>query len=120
MRGLLENLTGNAFDLDVHLQSGNSVFSSGYLEVHIAEVVFHTLNVGQNGVFAALVIHDQTHRNTGYRRLDRNTCRHQRHRAGADGGLRRRTVGFGNVRYRTDRVREFFYRRKNFGQCAFA
>jgi hypothetical protein len=36
-------------DLDVHLQRGDAVFGTGHLEVHVAEVIFVTEDVGQDG-----------------------------------------------------------------------
>ena len=42
-----------ALHLDVHLQSGHAFGSTGNFEVHLAESVFHTLDVGQNNVIVA-------------------------------------------------------------------
>ena len=72
----------DAFDLDVHLNSGNAIFRAGDFEVHIAQVIFVTENVGENrntGFFF-----DETHSNTGYWLRIRNPGIHQRHRSAAD------------------------------------
>ncbi len=42
-------------NLDVHLQSGDTRFGSGHFEVHVAQMIFQSLDVGQNGVFSRLL-----------------------------------------------------------------
>ena len=95
------------------------MFGTGNLEVHIAEVVFHTLDIGQHGVFAAVFIHDQTHGHTGYRSLYGHAGSHQRHGACADGSLGRRTIGFCDIRNSPDSIWKFFHGRKNLSQGSF-
>ena len=34
-------------DLDVHLQGSDPVFGTGYFEVHVTQVIFSALDVGQ-------------------------------------------------------------------------
>ena len=48
---------------------------AGDFEIHIAEVIFSALDVGQNNV--ALAFLDQAHGDTGDRRLDRHAGIHQ-------------------------------------------
>ena len=36
-------------DLEVHLERGDAHFGAGDLEVHVAEVIFITEDVGQDG-----------------------------------------------------------------------
>src|SRR5690606_36197686 len=48
LQRLLHDLFGDALDLDVHLQRGHTLGGTGYLEVHVAQVVFVTQDVGQN------------------------------------------------------------------------
>ena len=69
------DLGGNALDLDVHLQGGDAITGAGDLEVHITEVVFHALDIGQDGVLIAFF--DQAHGNAGHWSLDRHTSIHQ-------------------------------------------
>ena len=45
---LLHDLVGDALDLDVHLERGDALGRAGDLEVHVAEVVFHAGDVGQD------------------------------------------------------------------------
>ena len=103
--------------LDIHLQCCDTLACTGNLKVHVTEVILHTLNIRQYGVLSVFLIHDQTHGNTSHRRLDRYTSRHQRHGSGTDGCLGGRTVGFGYLGYRTNRVREILNTWQYLGQC---
>ena len=58
----LHDLEIEAFDLDVHLDRSDSVLGSGDLEVHVAEVILSTEDVGEDRVLGAFL--DQAHRNT--------------------------------------------------------
>ena len=69
---------------------------TGHLEVHVAEVVFVTEDVGQHDEVVAFL--DQAHRDAGDRRLDRHAGVHQRQRGTADRGHRGGTVRFGDLR----------------------
>ena len=62
----VEDLEGDAGDLDVHLQGGDPVRGAGDLEVHVAEVVLDAGDVGEDDVVVALL--DQAHRDAGDRR----------------------------------------------------
>ena len=44
----LHDLFRNARDLDVHLQRGHTFFCAGYFEIHVAEMVFISQNVGEH------------------------------------------------------------------------
>src|SRR3954469_19464455 len=48
------DLRCNAFDLDVHLDGGNTFGGARDLEVHIPEGVFHALDIAQDGVLPGL------------------------------------------------------------------
>ena len=76
------DLLGNAFDLDIHLQGSDTVGCTSYFKVHVAEVIFVAEDVSQNGETLAFL--DQTHGDTGNRRLQRHTRVHQRQAAYAD------------------------------------
>ena len=80
------------------------VGGAGDLEVHVAEVVLVAEDVGQDADLVALL--DQAHRDAGDRRLDRHAGVHQRQRAAADRGHRRRAVRLEDLRDDADRVRE--------------
>ncbi len=64
-----------ALDLDVHLQGGDAVPRAGDLEVHVAEVVLDSLDVGQHRELA--FASDEAHGDARDRRLDRNPRVHQ-------------------------------------------
>ncbi len=49
------DLRRNSADLDVHLQGGNAIFSSGHFEVHIAIVIFRASDIGKDGVVVAFL-----------------------------------------------------------------
>ena len=50
----LHDFFGNALNLDVHLQSGDTNCRTRYFKVHVAEVIFVAQNVGQNREFATV------------------------------------------------------------------
>ena len=103
---LFENLVGKAVALDVHLRSRETFERSRGLEVHIAQVIFVTEDVGEHSILVFAGILDETHGNTRDGCLERHTGVHQREGSGANRGHRRRTVGFENITYHTNGVRE--------------
>ena len=54
-KGLTHDLAGDTADLDVHLQSSDALARSGYLEVHVAVVIFCACDVGQDGILFAFL-----------------------------------------------------------------
>ena len=80
MQRLLQDGPVDAGDLDIHLQSGDTVHGTGNLEVHVAQEVFQTLDVGQHGQFAAFLVRNQTHRDARNGSMDRNAGVHQAQR----------------------------------------
>src|SRR5690606_29443053 len=65
---LLHDFLVDALDLDVHLQCGHAIGGTGYLEVHVAEVIFVTQDIGDHREATVVFLH-QAHGNTGHRRL---------------------------------------------------
>ena len=63
----LHDLLGDAGDLDVHLQRGDTVVGAGDLEVHVAEVILVAEDVGEHGELFAF--EDEAHGDTGHRRF---------------------------------------------------
>ena len=49
------DLRCDALDLDVHLQGGDAFGGSGNFEIHVAEVVFSSLDVGENDIIVHLL-----------------------------------------------------------------
>ncbi len=95
----------DARNLDVHLHRGDAFGRTGHLEVHVAQMIFITQNVGQDGKI--LAFQDQAHGDAGHRALQWHACVHHRQRTAADSRHRGRTIGFGNVGQDADRVGEF-------------
>ena len=122
LQSLFEDLSGQAVDLDVHLDGGDAFRGAGHLEVHVAQEVFHTLDIGQDGVFAGAVFldsFDQTHGDAGYGSLNGHACVHQREAGTASGSHGRRTVGGQDLGHDADRVREFLFRGQHGQQRSF-
>src|SRR5690606_28059453 len=102
----LHDFLGDALDLDVHLQSSNTFLGTGNLEVHIAQVIFVTQNVGQHSKLVAFL--DQTHGHTSHVILHRHASVHHgqgatTHRCHGGG-----TVGFSDLGHHADGVLEVF------------
>ena len=114
-----DNLVCKSVDLDIHLDGCDSLIGSCHLKVHVSEKVFQTLDVGEDQIIIVAVSCHQSYRNTGYRRFDRHTCCHQRQRRCTDASLGCGTIGFHDLRYGTDRIRELFFCRKHRYQCTF-
>ena len=102
----LHDFLGDALDLDIHLQGRDTARGTRHLEVHVAQVIFITQDVGQHGETVGVL--DQTHGDTRHMRLHGHACIHQRQAAAADRSHRRGTVGLGDFRHHTHGVGEFF------------
>ena len=87
---LIHDLASNPLDLDIHLQRGDATVGAGNLEVHVTEVIFIAQDVGEYCKVIAFL--DETHRNTGNRRLDWHTRIHQCEAGAAHRGHRARSV----------------------------
>ena len=101
--------------LDIHLNCSNANLCTSYLKVHIAQEVFHPLNIGQNRHLAGSVFlysFNQAHGNTCNWSLDWNPCIHQCQTGTASGTHGSGTVGLKGFRYGTDRVRELIHGRQ--------
>ncbi len=81
----------DALDLDIHLQGSDAPWWSGDFEIHIAQVIFDALDIGQDDVLLAFL--DQAHGHAGDRGLDRHAGVHQGQGGTADGSHRGRAVG---------------------------
>ena len=105
-----QNVSRNAVELGVELQSGDELGSTGNLEVHIAEGVFGAENIGQGleDVLAVNIAGHEAHGDARNRGLQRHACGEQRQRGrahGTHGGGTVGTNGFGDL---TDGVGELF------------
>ncbi len=109
LQGLGHNPVGDALDLDVHLQGGDPLLRPGDLEVHIAQVVLHPQDVGQDAVAVPLL--DQSHRDARDVGLDGHPGIHERQGGAADGGHRGGAVGREDLADDADGIRELVLRR---------
>ena len=107
------NRAGQAVNLDIHLNSGNSLFRSGDLKVHIAEEIFQALNIGQHEVILVRLPGNQAAGDSGNRLLNRHTGSHQGHAGCTSGSHRCGTVGLHRLGNGTNRIRELFHGRKH-------
>ena len=86
--------------------------STAYLEVHIAEEVLQTLDIGQNDIIVICLACYQTAGDTSYRSLIGTPAAIKGHTGCTDTCLGGGTVGLQSLRYGTDRIRELFLARK--------
>ena len=70
---------------DIHLHAADPFAGTGDLEVHIAEMVFITEDVGENGVFTVSRAGDQSHGHAADVFGERHARIHQGQAAGANG-----------------------------------
>ena len=75
-QGVAHDVERHARDLDVHLQGGDALVGAGDLEVHVAQVVLHPGDIGENHVVVALF--DEAHGDAGHRAGDGHARVHQR------------------------------------------
>ena len=99
-------------DLDIHLDSGDTLVSTSHLKVHIAKEVFQTLDISQYDVIIIGLTGYQTTGDTGNGTLDGNTGSHQRQGRSTNGSLGSGTVTLHGLRYGTDSIRELFLGRQ--------
>ena len=113
---LLHDFSGEAVNLDIHLHGSDAHFRSGYLEVHIAHEIFHSLNVAEDCHLAGSVLFhafNQSHGNARNGSADGNAGIHQCQTGSACGGHRRRTVRGQDIRNHAYRVGEFLFVREH-------
>ena len=105
-----QNVCRNAVELGVKLQGGDEFGSACDLEVHIAECVFGTENIGQGleDVLAVNITGHEAHGDARNRGLQRHACSEQRQGGGAHGTHGGGTVGTNGFGDLTDGVRELF------------
>ena len=99
-KGDFHDFPGDSIDLDIHLQRGYATGRTSDFEIHVAKVVFIPHDIRKNYEFFLAL--DQSHRDTGNRRLDCHSSIHQRQTGTTNGCHGTGTVGFGNFRYHAD------------------
>jgi hypothetical protein len=98
------DLLGDAGDLDVHLQGSDARRRPRDLEVHVAEMVLRTLDVGEDDVVVPFL--DEAHRDARNGRRDRYAGVHQGQRRATHRSHRRGAVRLERLGDETDRVGE--------------
>ena len=116
-QGFAHHADADAEDLDVHLKRGDACARAGDFEVHVAVMIFGAGDVGEDRILL-VIANDQAHGDTSARSLQRNASIHEGQRAAANGGHRRRTVGFENVGNEAHGVREVRFGRKQVDERA--
>ena len=110
-QGFAHHADADAENLDVHLKCGDASTRAGNFEVHIAVMIFGAGDVGEDRILF-VIANNQAHGNSSAGRFQRNAGIHKSQRAAANGGHRRRTVGFENVGNEAHGVREVRLGRK--------
>src|SRR5580704_789932 len=116
-QGFAHHGDADAEDLDVHLKRGDACTRARNFEVHVAVVVFRAGDVREDRILL-VIANDEAHGNTRAGGLHGNACIHESQRAAANGGHRRRTVGFENVGNKAHGVREVRLGRKQVDESA--
>ena len=64
-------------DLDIHLDCSDTIMCTGYLEIHISEEIFKSLDICQYQIIIIRLSGHKTTGNTCNHLFNRNTCSHQ-------------------------------------------
>ena len=116
-QSLGQDFAAKAFDLDIHLDSRDTFHRTGDFKVHVAQSIFHALDIRQDG--EVITFGNQAHGDAGNRRFDRYACIHQGQGAAADTAHGAGAIRFEDFRYDADSIGEFFFTGHDLGQCAF-
>ncbi len=88
-----KNLLVDTLDLDIHLNSSDTVLRARNLEVHIPKEVLQALDVGHHGNLAGFDVFDEAHGHAGHWLFDGHAGIHQCQGTATDAGLRGGTIG---------------------------
>ena len=115
---LVEYFYRHAFNFHIQLDGCHAFPGTGDFEIHIAVVIFRSLDIGQNFIFMVGFIHEP-HSDTGNWRLNRHSAVHQGKRRSANRGLGSGAVGSHRFGNNAHRVRKFRHRRQHHRQRFF-
>ena len=104
LQGALNEVPGQAADLEVHLEAGDALAGAADLEVHIAAVVLGTQNIGDEHLLGEVRGGEEAHGDARDRRAQRHARIHQRQAATADGGHRGGAIRAHNLAHHAHRV----------------
>ena len=98
--GGAHDVSGKAFDLDVHLDAGHAFGCTGHLEVHVAHGVLIAEDVGEDDEVIAFL--DEAHGHAGHGSADRHAGVHEGQAAAAHSGHGGRAVGLNGLGHHAD------------------
>ena len=110
-----QDIGGDAVELGVELQGSDELGSTGHLEVHVAESILGSQDIGEGleDVLAIDIAGHETHGDAGNRSLQRHAGGKQGQRGGADGTHGSGTVGTDGLGDLADGVGELFAARQH-------
>ena len=110
-----QDVGGDAVELGVELQGSDELGSTGHLEVHVAEGILGTQDIGEGleDVLAINVAGHEAHGDAGNRGLQRHAGSQKAQRGGAHGTHRSGTVGTDGLGDLADGVGELFTARQH-------
>ena len=108
---LFQDLLGKPSNFDVHLKGVDPVGGTRHLEIHVAQEVFHSLDVAEDGI-PAVFPGDQAHGDAGDGFLQGNSRIHQGQGSAANAAHGRASVGAEHLRNHADGVWELLFRWK--------
>ena len=83
-KGSHHGFHAQAINLDVHLDTADTIAGTGNLEVHVTKMIFITKDVCKDCVFTISSSCDQSHGNATHVFWNGNTCIHQGQRSGTN------------------------------------
>ena len=87
-----DGVPGQTANLEVHLETGDTITGAAHLEIHVAAVIFSTEDVGDEDLLALVSCREEPARDASNRLLDRNASVQEGQCTDADGSHRRRAV----------------------------
>src|SRR5208282_3226601 len=126
MNRFCHDFQGNPWQLEIELEPRDAVSGPAKFEIHVAEMILGTNDIGQRCVPhepVSFELGDETDGYTADRFPDRYTGVHQCHCAGTNARHRGRSVRFHDFAADSNRIRKFAFGRDNrfdrtFGKCA--
>ena len=92
----------DAIDFDIHLQGRDAFVGAGDLEIHVAQVILVSHDVGEDGIPFTFL--DQAHRDAGHGRQRWHAGIHQCQAGATNGRHGTGTIGFGDLRDHANHV----------------
>ncbi len=113
-----KNIIRKAINFNIHLCSCDPVFCSGYLKIHITQVIFIPQNIRKYSIFPGFCIRDHSHCNPGNRFFYFNTCIHQCQGPCTDSSHGWRSIWLKNIGNYSYGIRVIISFRNHLFQCS--